>query len=185
MLRGGIFDQAGGGIARYATDEAWLVPHFEKMLYDNALLLSPSSARCTGSRRATSTRTRRAQTAAFLQRDLAAPGGGFYAALSADTGGVEGATYVWTYEQLAEVAHRRRARDRRARAGRDARGNWEGRNILTRAGGREEDPRPSTACSARILERSRGPAAAGRRHEGAHVVERPRGARPDRGGRRR
>jgi uncharacterized protein YyaL (SSP411 family) len=104
VLRGGIHDQAGGGLHRYAVDAAWRTPHFEKMLYDQGLLLSAlavaapiTAGQATRSEYAHAAR----RTAEFLQREMAAPGGGFYAALSADTDGVEGATYVWTREQLA------------------------------------------------------------------------------------
>ncbi|MEO6887017.1 MAG: thioredoxin domain-containing protein, partial [Jatrophihabitantaceae bacterium] len=102
MARGGIYDQLGGGFARYSVDEAWVVPHFEKMLYDNALLLrvylhwwrltaDPLAGRIAR------------ETADFLISDLGTPEGGFASALDADTDGVEGLTYVWTPSQLREV----------------------------------------------------------------------------------
>ncbi len=99
MARGGIYDQLAGGFARYSVDGHWTVPHFEKMLYDNALLLrvytqlwrltdDPLAARIA------------AETAAFLLDDLGTAAGGLASALDADTEGVEGATYVWTPAQL-------------------------------------------------------------------------------------
>ena len=102
MARGGMYDQLAGGFARYSVDHAWVVPHFEKMLYDNALLLraylhwwrrtgSPFAARIAR------------ETADFLLQDLRTPEGGFASALDADTDGVEGLTYVWTRDQLSEV----------------------------------------------------------------------------------
>ncbi|HET8583158.1 MAG TPA: thioredoxin domain-containing protein [Jatrophihabitans sp.] len=102
MARGGIYDQLGGGFARYSVDEAWVVPHFEKMLYDNALLLRTYLHwwRVSGSPLAE--RVAR-ETADFLLRDLRTAEGGFASALDADTEGVEGLTYVWTPAQLAEV----------------------------------------------------------------------------------
>src|SRR5581483_3415503 len=102
MARGGMYDQLGGGFARYSVDEAWVVPHFEKMLYDNALLLR---AYLHWWRRTSDPLARRvaAETAEFLLRDLRTPEGGFASALDADTAGVEGATYVWSPAQLAEV----------------------------------------------------------------------------------
>jgi uncharacterized protein YyaL (SSP411 family) len=102
MARGGMHDQLAGGFARYSVDADWVVPHFEKMLYDNALLLraylhwwrtsgSPLAERVVRS------------TAEFLLRDLRSPEGGFISALDADTDGVEGLTYSWTPAQLVEV----------------------------------------------------------------------------------
>jgi uncharacterized protein len=102
MARGGMYDQLAGGFARYSVDHAWVVPHFEKMLYDNALLLrgylhwwrrsgSPFAARIAH------------ETADFLLQDLRTSEGGFASALDADADGVEGLTYAWTREQLREV----------------------------------------------------------------------------------
>ncbi|MGQ0717149.1 MAG: thioredoxin domain-containing protein [Pseudonocardiales bacterium] len=102
MARGGMYDQLAGGFARYCVDAAWVVPHFEKMLYDNALLLRVYThlARLTGS--ATARRVAE-QTATFLLDGLGTAQGGFAASLDADTAGHEGATYVWTPQQLTEV----------------------------------------------------------------------------------
>jgi len=102
MARGGIYDQLAGGFARYSVDADWVVPHFEKMLYDNALLLRVYLHlwRATGEPWA---RRVADETAGFLLRDLATPEGGFASALDADTEGVEGLTYVWTPAQLVEV----------------------------------------------------------------------------------
>ncbi len=118
MARGGIYDQLGGGFARYSVDSRWHVPHFEKMLDDNALLLAVYAhhARLTGS-----VLSRRVveQTAAFLIDDLGLTGGPFAASLDADTAGVEGATYLWTDAQLAEVLGEADARDAAALFGLD------------------------------------------------------------------
>jgi uncharacterized protein YyaL (SSP411 family) len=102
MARGGIYDQLGGGFARYSVDVQWVVPHFEKMLYDNALLLRVYAHLA---RRTRSPLARRVaeETAEFLLRDLRTAEGGFASALDADTNGVEGLTYAWTPAQLAEV----------------------------------------------------------------------------------
>lgn len=102
MARGGIHDQLAGGFARYSVDARWVVPHFEKMLYDNALLLRVYLQlwRATGEEWA---RRVADATAAFLVRDLGTPEGGLASALDADTEGVEGLTYVWTPAQLVEV----------------------------------------------------------------------------------
>jgi len=102
MARGGMYDQLAGGFARYSVDQHWVVPHFEKMLYDNALLLRVYLHwwRATGSSFA---RRVAVETGEFLLRDLRTAEGGFASALDADTDGVEGLTYVWTPEQLADV----------------------------------------------------------------------------------
>lgn len=102
MIRGGIFDSVGGGLFRYSTDATWTLPHFEKMLYDQGLLLSTLASLNAV---APDAELRRAalRTAEFLARDLARPGGGFNSSLDAETGGVEGATYVWSREQLEAV----------------------------------------------------------------------------------
>ncbi|EIU65106.1 thymidylate kinase [Mycobacteroides abscessus subsp. bolletii 1S-154-0310] len=101
MARGGIYDQLAGGFARYSVDAAWVVPHFEKMLYDNALLLRfyGHLARRTGDALA---RRIASETADFLLNELRA-GELFVSSLDADADGSEGSTYVWTPEQLAEV----------------------------------------------------------------------------------
>ncbi|BBZ77384.1 hypothetical protein MANY_27210 [Mycolicibacterium anyangense] len=101
MARGGIYDQLAGGFARYSVDADWVVPHFEKMLYDNALLLRSYAhwARRTGDPLA---RRVAAGTAAFLINDLA-EGDMFTSSLDADAAGSEGSTYVWTHAQLHEV----------------------------------------------------------------------------------
>jgi uncharacterized protein YyaL (SSP411 family) len=102
MARGGIYDQLGGGFARYSVDDAWVVPHFEKMLYDNALLLRVYLHwwRLTGDPLAE--RIVR-ETAEWMLRDMRTPEGGFAAAWDADSEGVEGKFYAWTPDQLVEV----------------------------------------------------------------------------------
>ena len=110
MARGGMHDQLGGGFARYSVDAQWTVPHFEKMLYDNALLLDTYSSLGSVTDEKSSRMTDEEffagvahGIAQFITHDLLVPEGGFASALDADTDGVEGATYVWTPEQLREV----------------------------------------------------------------------------------
>ncbi len=102
MAAGGMYDQLAGGFARYSVDAQWVVPHFEKMLYDNALLLRVYTHlwRATGSDGA---RRVAIETADFLLRDLRTEQGGFASALDADTDGEEGLTYVWTPAQLVDA----------------------------------------------------------------------------------
>ncbi|WP_148572773.1 thioredoxin domain-containing protein [Nocardioides caldifontis] len=102
MARGGMYDQLGGGFARYSVDAGWVVPHFEKMLYDNAQLLGVYAR--WGARTDSALGRRVAhETARFLLDELGTPGGGFASALDADTEGVEGRFYVWTPAQLHDV----------------------------------------------------------------------------------
>ena len=102
MARGGMYDLLGGGFARYSVDAAWRVPHFEKMLYDNAQLLGVYTDAWRLTRAPRFARVVR-ETAGFLLRALRDPTGAFWSALDADTDGVEGATYAWTPAQLRGV----------------------------------------------------------------------------------
>lgn len=128
MYRGGLFDHVGGGFCRYSTDRRWLVPHFEKMLYDNALLAMAYllADELTGKplyRRVAE------RTFSYLERELAAPGGGFYAAQDADAGGSEGAYYLFTPQEV-EQALGPRAAGRFCRSyDITTEGNFEGRSI--------------------------------------------------------
>ncbi len=102
MAAGGIYDQLGGGFARYSTDAFWLTPHFEKMLYDNALL---TRAYLHGYLVTGEERYRRVveETIAYVLRDLRHPGGGFFSAEDADSEGTEGKFYLWSREEIEEV----------------------------------------------------------------------------------
>ncbi len=128
MIDGGIYDQLGGGFARYSTDAAWLAPHFEKMLYDNALLVEAiaEAYQLTGREKY---RRSLEEIRGFLERELMHPDGGFYSALDADSEGVEGKFYVWSHSELQQIL------------GADfpmfsayyevlEEGNWEGVNVL-------------------------------------------------------
>ena len=113
MARSGMYDQVGGGFARYSVDAGWVVPHFEKMLYDNALLLRVYAHWWRIGRKPLAEKVVR-ETAQFLLDELLTDEGGFASSLDADTDGVEGLTYVWTPAQLVDVLGRddgRRAAD--------------------------------------------------------------------------
>ena len=136
MARGGLFDQAGGGWARYSVDADWLVPHFEKMLYDNGQLLTA----CAEAYQVTHDDELRLAvqlTVRWLEREMRAPNGGLYASLDADSEGEEGKFYVWTAAELAAVFPQpAECALVQAYFGATADGNWEEAhaNILHRRG---------------------------------------------------
>jgi hypothetical protein len=102
MSEGGIYDHLGGGYARYSTDERWLVPHFEKMLYDNAQILE-LLALCFAEYRDELFRVRAEETIGWLKREMTTPDGAFCASLDADSEGQEGKFYVWTWDELVPL----------------------------------------------------------------------------------
>lgn len=133
MAAGGLFDQLGGGFARYSVDEFWLVPHFEKMLYDNALL---ARTYLHGWQELGHERYRRiaTETLDWAVAEMLDPSGGFYASLDADSEGVEGLFYTWTSTELEETLGDR-AHQVMSVFGATPEGNFEGRNILHFPGG--------------------------------------------------
>jgi uncharacterized protein len=129
MAAGGIYDHVGGGFHRYAVDAIWLVPHFEKMLYDNAQL---ASVYLGGYQLFGDERYRRVaeETLDFVAREMTDPRGGFYATLDADSAGHEGLFYTWTPEELEATLGAEDARVAAASFGVEAGGNFEGRSVL-------------------------------------------------------
>ncbi|MGJ4850371.1 thioredoxin domain-containing protein [Bacillota bacterium Meth-B3] len=129
MYRGGLFDHVGGGFARYATDRRWLIPHFEKMLYDNALLTyAYAEAYALTGRKVY--RVAAERTADYVLRELTSEGGGFFSAQDADSEGGEGAFYLFERAELERVAGPELA----DWYGATEAGNFEGRNILNLLG---------------------------------------------------
>ena len=159
MLAGGIYDQLGGGFARYAVDAIWLVPHFEKMLYDNALL---ARVYLHGWQQLGHDRYRRIceETLDWMLREMRGPEGGFYSALDADSEGEEGKFYVWTPAQIREVLaadpncikfSSQQVENLMQFWGVSEEGNFEGANILHRAGGAAAEEPEGLAEARRAL----------------------------------
>ena len=129
MAAGGLYDQIGGGFARYSTDDRWLVPHFEKMLYDNALLARTyiEAFQVTDD---PNYRRIATETLDYILREMTSPEGGFYSATDADSEGVEGKFFVWTPEQIREVVgNEEDAKRFCAYYDITPEGNWEHHNI--------------------------------------------------------
>ena len=134
MSRGGVYDQIGGGFARYSVDERWLVPHFEKMLYDQALLVPVYVDAWLVTREAADRRVVE-QTLDFVRRELTDPAGGFHSSLDADSEGHEGRFYVWTPEEIDAALGPEDGALVRDIYGVTDEGNFEGRSIPTLLGG--------------------------------------------------
>ena len=131
ICEGGIYDHLGGGFSRYSVDERWLVPHFEKMLYDNALLLELLAVAYLRSRNDLFRRRAR-ETVAWLTREMTTPEGAFCASLDADSEGEEGKFYVWSLEEVTSALGSDEAAFFAAHYDVTAEGNFEGHNILNR-----------------------------------------------------
>jgi len=150
MDEGGIHDHLGGGFHRYTIDPAWAVPHFEKMLYDNAQLLAVFAEASVIANRPRFAAVAR-DTGAYLQRQMEHPDGGFYSSESADSDGEEGAFYVWTPDQINAIGPQ-------AAAFMDAygvtpQGNFDGnRTVLSRAEGTDPDAEPFRSARAALFE---------------------------------
>ena len=131
MARGGMYDVVGGGFSRYSTDNFWRVPHFEKMLYDNAQLARAylHAWQITGD---PSFKQIVTETLDFIAREMTHPGGGFYSSLDADSEGKEGRFYIWTLDEIRSTL-KEDSDFFEAAYGITAKGNWEGHTILQRA----------------------------------------------------
>jgi uncharacterized protein YyaL (SSP411 family) len=159
IAQGGIYDHLGGGFARYSVDERWLVPHFEKMLYDNALLIELMTEvwRETGEPLFA---LRIRETIDWLLREMVVPGGGFASSLDADSEGEEGKFYVWSLAEIEEVLGTDEAELFARAYDVTAEGNFEGHNILHRLNSLEvrsaEIETPLAAMREKLLARRGG-----------------------------
>jgi uncharacterized protein YyaL (SSP411 family) len=131
MARGGMYDVVGGGFARYSTDNFWRVPHFEKMLYDNALLARAYLHAWQVTREPAFQRVV-TETLDFIIREMTHSEGGFYSSLDADSEGEEGKFYVWTLDEIRSIL-KDDSDFFEAAYGITVRGNWEGKTVLQRA----------------------------------------------------
>ena len=129
MHRGGIYDHLGGGFARYSVDEEWIVPHFEKMLYDNALLVGGYLEAWQAAGKPLYKEVCE-EVIAYILRDMTHPAGGFYSAEDADSDGGEGRFYTWTVEEIDKILGKSDAGDFRTFFEITQQGNFEGRNVL-------------------------------------------------------
>src|SRR5947208_1790703 len=134
ICEGGIYDHLSGGFARYSVDERWLVPHFEKMLYDNAQLLDLLAVAHVGTGHPLF-RQRVTETVGWLAREMTTPQGAFSASLDADSEGEEGKFYVWSLREIEQVLGAEDAAFFAAQYDVTAGGNFEGHNILNRLNG--------------------------------------------------
>ena len=160
MCEGGIYDHLGGGFSRYSVDERWLVPHFEKMLYDNAQLIELLAlAHERTGKLLFATRAR--ETVAWLAREMTTPGGAFAASLDADSEGEEGKFYVWSLAEIEQVLGTDDAAFFARHYDVTASGNFEGHNILNRL--QREPTDAATESRARRAARSAARACATRR----------------------
>jgi len=153
MGEGGIYDHLGGGFSRYSVDERWLVPHFEKMLYDNALILELLALAWQRSGNALF-RTRAEETVAWLAREMTTRDGAFCASLDADSEGEEGKFYVWSEREIADVLGDEDAAFFATHYDVTSHGNFEGHNILNRlkpAPRSSEDEAKLAALRAKLL----------------------------------
>ena len=148
MSEGGIYDHLGGGYARYSVDEFWLAPHFEKMLYDNALLIDLLTLTWAETRKPLYERRVR-ETVEWVAREMLTDGGGFAASLDADSEGEEGKFYVWSEAEIDQTLNPGEATLFKRFYGVTAPGNWEGTNILNRLARADE---PVTAEEEAALE---------------------------------
>jgi uncharacterized protein YyaL (SSP411 family) len=153
IINGGIYDHVGGGFARYSVDERWEIPHFEKMLYDNAQLVS---AYCHAFSLTKNERYREVvyETLEFVEREMSDSSGGFYSALDADSEGEEGKFYVWTYTELRNILQKEFEEFCKIFSVSES-GNFENKNHLMRNGAAQHNQKIVSWKNKLLAERSR------------------------------
>ena len=154
MAAGGIYDHIGGGFSRYSTDDIWLVPHFEKMLYDNALLMMTYTEAFQLTKNQDYTKVIE-QTADYILNELTAPEGGFYCGQDADSEGVEGKYYVWTQEEIIHVLGEEDGTNFCQLYDITAKGNFLGKNIPNQIGKTETPWHPGDPRMKKLREHRR------------------------------
>ena len=184
MCGGGLYDHVGGGFCRYSVDAEWMIPHFEKMLYDNGPLLTVAAELHQVSGDAVFARVAR-ETAAWVMREMQSPEGGYYSTLDADSEGEEGKFYVWTPDEVRGLVADDEYAALASRFGLDRAPNFEGSHWHLHAFREVSDVArdigaTETAAAeridralARLFDDPLRPGAPGPRREGPHVVERP------------
>ena len=148
MAYGGIYDQIGGGFHRYSVDAKWLVPHFEKMLYDNAQLAKVYLQAYKITEKPQYRRIAE-ELFSFIAREMTAPDGGFYSALDAETDAEEGKYYVWTEDEIKKVLSKKDVKQFASIYGVDKGPNFDGKNVLYVPNGAESEASLKTVKSAR------------------------------------
>jgi uncharacterized protein len=154
MKNGGIYDHVGFGFSRYSTDKKWLVPHFEKMLYDNALLCLAYTEAFLATGNSSYSETAR-EILEYIERDMTSPEGGFYSAEDADSEGVEGKFYVWSVEEIKKVLGDTDGQEYCKLYDITSAGNFEGENIpnLIAQGALPQDKKAfAEACRKKLFE---------------------------------
>ena len=180
MASGGMYDQVGGGFSRYSVDDRWIVPHFEKMLYDNALLARAYLHAWQVSGEPLFLRVA-TETLDWALRELRQEEGGFASALDADSEGVEGKFYVWTPDEVRDALGEDLAPAALQHFGIDRAGNFEGASIPVRA---DAGSRAAGGDQGRAARRARAAGAPGPRRQAADRLERADDLRAGRGRRR-
>lgn len=151
MYRGGIYDHIGFGFCRYSTDRKWLVPHFEKMLYDNALLAMAYAEAYQATKKDKYARIAK-EIFRYIERDMTSPEGAFYSAEDADSEGIEGLFYLWKYEEIMSVLGEEDGKRFCSMFDITPSGNFEGRNIPNLINTEETDENFIEQCRKRLFD---------------------------------